>query len=154
MSRRGGGPARGWSWPTSPFGPQAHQPLWASSPPAPWAMHACSPAPHGPRSLRAVLCVHAEQYEVAQRHIDSARVQLDSEFTALVGESYHRAYRVVVRVEQLADVREQVRSLALGQGPGGPSAMHPTEKAMLATSIVGAHVSGGCLGPKLPWVCA
>ena len=55
--------------------------------------------------VRAVLAVHAQSYAAAQVHIDSARRQLDSEFTALVGESYHRAYRIMIEVLQLTEVR-------------------------------------------------
>ena len=38
--------------------------------------------------MRAVLSVHSGSYDAAQMHIDDARRLLDSEFTALVGESY------------------------------------------------------------------
>ena len=56
--------------------------------------------------FRAVLAVHTGAFPAAQVHIDQARRQLDSEFTALVGESYHRAYRIMIGVLQLAELEE------------------------------------------------
>ena len=56
--------------------------------------------------FRAVLAVHTGAFPAAQVHIDSARRQLDSEFTALVGESYHRAYRIMIGVLQLSELEE------------------------------------------------
>ena len=59
--------------------------------------------------FRAVLAVHTRRFSAAQNHIDQARRQLDSEFTALVGESYHRAYRVMISVLQLAELEEIIQ---------------------------------------------
>ena len=42
----------------------------------------------------------------AQTHIDDARTLLDPEFTALVGESYQRAYRGMIHVLQLCELEE------------------------------------------------
>ena len=56
--------------------------------------------------VRAVLSVHAGNFAAAQLAIDEARQQLDSAFTALVGESYQRAYRTMVEVLQLAELEE------------------------------------------------
>jgi len=47
--------------------------------------------------LCAVLSVHSNHFEAAQARIDAARRRLDSELTALVGESYHRAYRAIIQ---------------------------------------------------------
>ena len=58
--------------------------------------------------VRAVLAVHAGDGGRAQVHIDDARTLLDSEFTALVGESYHRAYRPMIHLLQLAELEEIV----------------------------------------------
>ncbi|CAG8540856.1 14593_t:CDS:10, partial [Acaulospora colombiana] len=58
---------------------------------------------------QAVLALHKNQYAEAVRHIDKTRDLLDTELTALVGESYNRAYRyfsVVVRVQMLAELEE------------------------------------------------
>jgi len=59
--------------------------------------------------FRTVLAVHAEHFEAAQLYIDQARRQLDSEFTALVGESYHRAYRIMIEVMQLSELEEIIQ---------------------------------------------
>ena len=71
---------------------------------------------------RAVLCVHRNQFGKAYQHINKARDLLDGELTALVGESYGRAYKyvkrmlcpphltgvnsVVVRVQMLSELEE------------------------------------------------
>ncbi|CAG8552522.1 7121_t:CDS:10 [Diversispora eburnea] len=55
---------------------------------------------------QAVLYLHKNQYSEAVRHIDKTRDLLDTELTALVGESYNRAYSVVVRVQMLAELEE------------------------------------------------
>ncbi|KAF8309257.1 phosphatidylinositol 3-kinase [Clavulina sp. PMI_390] len=55
---------------------------------------------------RAVLCVHRNQFPKAYQHINKARDLLDGELTALVGESYGRAYNVVVRVQMLSELEE------------------------------------------------
>lgn len=43
---------------------------------------------------RAVLALHMDQYPLAQQCIDNARDILDTELTAMAGESYQRAYGV------------------------------------------------------------
>ncbi|CAG8550536.1 9156_t:CDS:10, partial [Ambispora leptoticha] len=56
--------------------------------------------------FQAILSLHKNQYADAVRHIDKTRDLLDTELTALVGESYNRAYNVVVRVQMLAELEE------------------------------------------------
>jgi FKBP12-rapamycin complex-associated protein len=56
--------------------------------------------------FRAVLAVHGDEFSAARLHIDEARRQLDSEFTALVGESYNRAYRIMIEVLQMSELEE------------------------------------------------
>ncbi|XP_064091213.1 serine/threonine-protein kinase mTOR-like [Macrobrachium nipponense] len=58
---------------------------------------------------RAVLAVHKDQYRSAQQLIDSARDLLDTELTAMVGESYQRAYNVMVSVQMLAELEEVIQ---------------------------------------------
>ncbi|XP_046989267.1 serine/threonine-protein kinase mTOR isoform X1 [Schistocerca americana] len=58
---------------------------------------------------RAVLAVHREQYHVAQQLIDSARDLLDTELTAMAGESYQRAYGAMVSVQMLAELEEVIQ---------------------------------------------
>lgn len=54
----------------------------------------------------AILSIHRNQFERAFVHIEKAREALDTELSALLGESYNRAYGVVVRVQMLAELEE------------------------------------------------
>lgn len=56
--------------------------------------------------FNAILFIHRGQYEEASRQIVLARDLLATELTALVSESYNRAYGVVVRVQMLAELEE------------------------------------------------
>ncbi|XP_076166943.1 serine/threonine-protein kinase Tor isoform X1 [Ptiloglossa arizonensis] len=58
---------------------------------------------------RAVLAIHDEQYNVAHQLIDSARDLLDTELTAMAGESYQRAYNAMVEVQKLAELEEVIQ---------------------------------------------
>ena len=74
--------------------------------------HYCASIPKGSFALnffRAILAMHSNHYRAAQVHIDEARWQLDSEFTASVGESYRRAYRGMIRVQQLSELEEMLQ---------------------------------------------
>ncbi|KAF3491110.1 phosphatidylinositol 3-kinase tor2 [Arthroderma uncinatum] len=54
----------------------------------------------------AILSLHRNQFEEASALIEKARNGLDTELSALLGESYNRAYNVVVRVQMLAELEE------------------------------------------------
>ena len=54
----------------------------------------------------AILSLHRNHFEEAAKHIEKAREGLDTELSALVGESYNRAYSVIVRVQMLAELEE------------------------------------------------
>lgn len=54
----------------------------------------------------AILSIHRNQFSEAQAHIEKARDGLDTELSALLGESYNRAYSVIVRVQMLAELEE------------------------------------------------
>lgn len=54
----------------------------------------------------AILSIHRNQFQRASEHIEKAREALDTELSALLGESYNRAYGVVVRVQMLAELEE------------------------------------------------
>ncbi|KAK4187076.1 phosphatidylinositol 3-kinase tor2 [Podospora australis] len=56
----------------------------------------------------AILALHRNQYRDALTCIDQAREGLDTELSALVSESYNRAYQVVVRVQMLAELEELI----------------------------------------------
>ncbi|KXT09741.1 hypothetical protein AC579_9320 [Pseudocercospora musae] len=54
----------------------------------------------------AILAIHRNHFEEAHAHITKARDGLDTELSALLGESYTRAYGVIVRVQMLAELEE------------------------------------------------
>jgi FKBP12-rapamycin complex-associated protein len=54
----------------------------------------------------AVLAIWKSDYVNAQAHIDTCRDLLDKQVTALVGESYTRAYRSIISVQELAELEE------------------------------------------------
>lgn len=56
--------------------------------------------------FRALLSLHRNLYPQALSFINRTRDLLDTELTALVGESYNRAYTIVVRVQMLAELEE------------------------------------------------
>ncbi|KAM8716149.1 hypothetical protein ACLKA7_003090 [Drosophila subpalustris] len=58
---------------------------------------------------RAVLAVHHDEFETAQRLIDETRDLLDTELTSMAGESYERAYGAMVCVQMLAELEEVIQ---------------------------------------------
>lgn len=64
----------------------------------------------------AILSLHRNNFEEASNHILHARDLLVTEITALVSESYNRAYGVVVRVQMLAELEEIIKYKCLPQG--------------------------------------
>lgn len=54
----------------------------------------------------AILSIHRNHFEEAHIHITKARDGLDTELSALLAESYTRAYDVIVRVQMLAELEE------------------------------------------------
>ncbi|KAI8371602.1 armadillo-type protein [Radiomyces spectabilis] len=58
--------------------------------------------------FRAILALHRNRYVEAERFINKTRDLLDTELTALLGESYNRAYATVVRVQMLAELEEMI----------------------------------------------
>ena len=54
----------------------------------------------------AILAIQRNQFEDAHLHIERARDGLDTELSAVLGESYNRAYNVVVRIQMLAELEE------------------------------------------------
>jgi FKBP12-rapamycin complex-associated protein len=74
----------------------------------------------------AILAIHRNQFEEANMYIEKARNGLDTELSALLGESYNRAYNVVVRVQMLAELEEII---TYKQNVGDPE----KQEAMRAT---------------------
>ncbi len=56
----------------------------------------------------AILALHRNQFREALTCIEQARDGLDTELSALMSESYNRAYPVVVRVQMLAELEELI----------------------------------------------
>ncbi|KAK4495590.1 hypothetical protein PRZ48_012858 [Zasmidium cellare] len=54
----------------------------------------------------AILAIHRNHFEEAHLNIARARDGLDTELSALLGESYTRAYSVIVRVQMLSELEE------------------------------------------------
>lgn len=61
----------------------------------------------------AILAIKRSVFDAADKHIDNARRMLASELSGLVGESYNRAYRQMVMVQQLAELEEIVTYMRL-----------------------------------------
>lgn len=57
----------------------------------------------------SILNIHRNNFDEATKQISKARDQLVTELTALVSESYNRAYGVVVRVQMLAELEEIIQ---------------------------------------------
>lgn len=57
---------------------------------------------------RAILAIHEGQWPESRHYIDLARSLLDTELTAVVGESYQRAYGALVNAQILTELEEVV----------------------------------------------
>ncbi|KAK0122644.1 phosphatidylinositol kinase- protein kinase tor1 [Cadophora gregata f. sp. sojae] len=66
----------------------------------------------------AILALHRNQFRETAMYVQKAREGLDTELSALVSESYNRAYTVVVRVQMLAELEELV---VYKQSTGNPA---------------------------------
>lgn len=56
--------------------------------------------------FKAIIAIHRSDFPGAKHFIELTRELLDTELMALVGESYNRAYSVVVRIQMLAELDE------------------------------------------------
>lgn len=54
----------------------------------------------------AILCSHRNNFDEAEKHIFEARDLLVTEISALVNESYNRAYSVIVRAQMISELGE------------------------------------------------
>lgn len=66
--------------------------------------------------FEAILCLHRNNFETAKEHIFTARDLLVTEMSALVNESYNRAYGVVVRTQMVAELEEVIQYKRLPHG--------------------------------------
>ncbi|XP_078478709.1 serine/threonine-protein kinase mTOR-like [Lampetra planeri] len=64
---------------------------------------------HDGAFYRAVLALHQDHYSLAQQCIDKARDILDTELTAMAGESYSRAYGAMVACQMLSELEEVIQ---------------------------------------------
>lgn len=74
----------------------------------------------------AILSLHRNQFDRATAHIEKAREALDTELGALLGESYNRAYGVVVRVQMLAELEEIITYKKSSDNPLKQATMRAT----------------------------
>jgi len=74
----------------------------------------------------AILSIHRNQFTDAQLHITRARDGLDGELGSLLGESYTRAYGVVVRVQMLAELEEVITYKQNDRNPDKQALMRST----------------------------
>ena len=58
--------------------------------------------------FRSVLEIHAKRYDAARTYILRTREALDTEVSALLGESYERAYPAVVCAQQLSEMEQAI----------------------------------------------
>lgn len=89
--------------------------------------------------FRAILATHNQDFDACAMHIDRTRRLLDSTFTALVEESYRRAYSTMVTIQQLAELEEIVGYLKvlLSQTRGSGGLNH---NAMVPSALAGVPV--------------
>ncbi|KAJ3067743.1 phosphatidylinositol kinase- protein kinase tor1 [Podochytrium sp. JEL0797] len=81
--------------------------------------------------FRSVLSLHEDRFQEAVQLIDKARVLLDTELMALVGESYNRAYPVIVRIQMLAELDEIINYKQLYEFPERQALIRKTWMARL-----------------------
>jgi FKBP12-rapamycin complex-associated protein len=67
--------------------------------------------------FRAILAIHRDSYPQAAKFIEKTRDLLDTELTALIGESYNRAYNVIVKIQSLAELEEIINYKQLKDQP-------------------------------------
>ena len=76
--------------------------------------------------FRAILALHRNLFPQALSFIEKTRDLLDTELMALIGESYNRAYNVVVRIQMLAELEEIILYKQSFQNPEVQSRIHRT----------------------------
>lgn len=59
--------------------------------------------------FRAVLAINRQAYGEAERYVTMTRESLDTELTAMLSESYGRAYNTIVRAQTLSELEEVIQ---------------------------------------------
>ncbi|KXN68609.1 hypothetical protein CONCODRAFT_30892, partial [Conidiobolus coronatus NRRL 28638] len=70
--------------------------------------------------------LHHSQFDQAQAYIDRTRNILDSELTALIAESYSRAYPIIVQIQMLSELEEVIQYKLFGDQPDRQATMRKT----------------------------
>ena len=78
--------------------------------------------------FQAVLRVHKKDWITAANAIDDARKAMDSRLTALMAESYSRAYPSMVTAQTLAEMEEIVEFRKLEERSLSGASQHPTNR--------------------------
>ncbi|KAI9327967.1 armadillo-type protein [Obelidium mucronatum] len=81
--------------------------------------------------FRSIISLHEDRFPEAVQYIDKARELLDTELMALVGESYNRAYPVIVRIQMLAELDEIINYRQLYEFPERQALIRKTWMARL-----------------------
>ncbi|KAJ3030013.1 UNVERIFIED_CONTAM: phosphatidylinositol kinase- protein kinase tor1, partial [Siphonaria sp. JEL0065] len=81
--------------------------------------------------FRSIISLHEDRFPEAVQYIDKARELLDTELMALVGESYNRAYPVIVRIQMLAELDEIISYKQLYEFPERQALIRRTWMARL-----------------------
>jgi FKBP12-rapamycin complex-associated protein len=76
----------------------------------------------------AVLHVHRKEWTMAADAIDAARKAMDSRFTALMAESYNRAYPSMVTAQTLAEMEEIIEYQKIEKDSQVHANRHPTNR--------------------------
>jgi FKBP12-rapamycin complex-associated protein len=79
----------------------------------------------------AVLHIHRKEWSLAAGAIDAARMAMDSRFTALMAESYKRAYPGMVTAQTLAEMEEIIAYRKLEDCAATDVRKHPANRADL-----------------------
>ena len=79
----------------------------------------------------AILSLQRNQFREASVYVQKAREGLDTELSALVSESYNRAYSVVVRVQMLAELEELIVYKQSNNNPAKQETMRRTWETRL-----------------------
>lgn len=76
----------------------------------------------------AVVHIHREEWQMAAESIDAARKAMDGRFTALMAESYNRAYPSIVTAQTLAEMEEIIEYRKIERGSKGGPHRHPANR--------------------------
>lgn len=76
----------------------------------------------------AVLHVHREEWHMAAEAIDAARKAMDGRFTALMAESYNRAYPSMVTAQTLAEMEEIIEHQKIERESQHGAHLHPANR--------------------------